>query len=106
MSDDLAVILEVVYNDTPMDKFIKSGFAAEAMVKRLDAALKAKTITMDEALRGLEEIEVYEKKNSIAVQDATRLEKESARVAKENAAIKAQAIKDVSNKKISKTKGR
>ena len=86
MSDDLAVILEVVYNDTPMDKFIKSGFAAEAMVKRLDAALKAKTITMDEALRGLQEIEVYEKKNSVAVQDAIRLQKEATRVAKENAA--------------------
>lgn len=98
MADLATINIEVVYDNTPMDKFIKSSSAAEAMVKRLDAALKAKTITMDEALRGLQEIEVYEKKNSIAVQDATRLEKESARVAKENAAIKAQAIKDVSNK--------
>ena len=96
---DLAVInIEVVYDNAPMDKLIKSTAAAEAMVKRLNDAEKAHIITLDEAVRGLHEVEVFLKKNSIAMQDSIRLEKESARVAKDNAAIKIAALKEVSAK--------
>jgi hypothetical protein len=85
MADDLVINLEVNYQDMAVDKFIKGMTAAELVVKRLDAALKAGLITDEEAYRGLYELEAAQKKNSIAVQDAIRLQKEATRVAKENA---------------------
>ena len=98
MSDLAQININVVYDNTPMDKMIKSGDAAEAMVKRLNQAYKDSKITMDEAMRGLQEIEVYQKKNSVAIQDTIRLEKESIRVAKESAAIKSASIKEISSR--------